>query len=169
MAILGIDTGLKGALALWKGDFLEVYDMPVKGVQVTKDKKKNRVDVEVLSKIIADMIDINIIDYAVIESTTPFTSARSGVPASTYHLMGINEGLIMGVLSASSIPYHRVLARTWKKELSCPKDKNGARDRASEIFPSHSEKWKLKKHDGRAEAAMIAYYSTIIEKESSDE
>lgn len=173
MAILGIDTGLKGALALWQDDHLIIEDMPVEEVITAKktsagkkDTKKNRVDVVRLASFLGDAAKF--IDYAIIETTTPFTNAGGKVPAQTYHLMGVNEGIIMGVLAAYDIPYKRVLAHVWKRGVECPKDKNGARERASQVFPAHSELWKLKKWDGRAEAALIAYYSTILEKESNN-
>ena len=39
-----------------------------------------------------------------------------------------------------------------------PADKNASRRRASEFFPDCADQWKLAKHDGRAEAAMLAWY-----------
>jgi crossover junction endodeoxyribonuclease RuvC len=46
----------------------------------------------------------------------------------------------------------------WKKAIGCPKDKDMARMLASRLLPQHSDNWPLKKHDGRAEAALIALY-----------
>jgi hypothetical protein len=39
-----------------------------------------------------------------------------------------------------------------------PAEKDGARARASQLLPQHAGHWPLKKHDGRAEAALIALY-----------
>jgi hypothetical protein len=35
---------------------------------------------------------------------------------------------------------------------------NGARARATQLLPAAAHRWPLVKHDGRAEAALIAYY-----------
>jgi hypothetical protein len=40
--------------------------------------------------------------------------------------------------------------------LGVPKAKDGARAMASKLFPAVATQWHLKKHDGRAEAALIA-------------
>jgi hypothetical protein len=46
----------------------------------------------------------------------------------------------------------------WKKALGVPADKDGARARASQLMPENAWLWPLVKHDGRAEAALIAYW-----------
>jgi hypothetical protein len=37
-------------------------------------------------------------------------------------------------------------------------DKNASRALASQYFPDAADQWKLAKQDGRAEAALIAYW-----------
>jgi hypothetical protein len=39
-----------------------------------------------------------------------------------------------------------------------PKAKDAARARASQLLPQAAHQWPLKKHDGRAESALIALY-----------
>jgi hypothetical protein len=39
-----------------------------------------------------------------------------------------------------------------------PKAKDGARARASQLLPAGVQLWPLVKHDGRAEAALLALY-----------
>ena len=71
---------------------------------------------------------------------------------------GFGCGVIEGVVTACGIPHTYVAPQQWKKEMRCPKDKDAARMRASQLFPDHSDAWKLKKHDGRAVAALIALW-----------
>jgi hypothetical protein len=56
------------------------------------------------------------------------------------------------------VPITIVHPRTWKRALGVPREKDGARARASQLLPAHAHLWPLKKHDGRAEAALIATY-----------
>jgi crossover junction endodeoxyribonuclease RuvC len=46
----------------------------------------------------------------------------------------------------------------WKRALGVKGDKDVSRQRASALLPRHSGLWLRKKDDGRAEAALIAYY-----------
>ena len=48
---------------------------------------------------------------------------------------------------------------TWQKAHKVPKGKDGSRLRASELMPRYAELWRLKKHDGRSDAALIALYA----------
>lgn len=147
--ILGIDPGSKGALALYNGIDLHVYDMPVHEIKKGKTKRK-RLDpyglVSVLSK--------HVIDIAYIEQV----SAQPGNGAAQAFTYGWMCGGIEVALAACEVPFTYVTPQTWKKELKCPREKDGARMRASQLLPKYSDLWRLKKHDGRAEAALIAYY-----------
>ena len=170
MGILGVDTGLNGALVIWTEKDLIIEDMPiivsdmtVKNKKTGKFKKKKQDNVRELCNIIGR--NLHNIDEAIIEVTQPFLGGNRSTPPHHHHKMGLNEGYVIGALIAFGVPCYEVTPSKWKKALECPKDKNAARDRASEIFPAHSEQWKLKKHDGRAEASLIAYYSTKLEKE----
>jgi hypothetical protein len=44
--------------------------------------------------------------------------------------------------------------------VGAPAGKDGARARASQLIPSAAHHWPLKKHDGRAEAALLAFYAS---------
>ena len=48
----------------------------------------------------------------------------------------------------------------WKRELGVPAGKDGARARASQLLPQAAGQWPLKKHDGRAEAALISVFGS---------
>jgi len=150
MTILGIDIGMKGALAFYTQDGLKVYDMPIYAV-----KKGNALDLKALSTMIKDHLPIQ---HAYIESAQLMPSNGK----TSFQKLGIAQGAMQMAMACLDIPYTMVAPRTWKKDMKCPKDKDGARMRASELMPSHAHNWPLKKHDGRAEAALIALYGDGI-------
>lgn len=67
-------------------------------------------------------------------------------------------GILLGVIAALGIPITHVYSRTWKAALRVPAAKDGARARASELIRGGAVHWPLIKHDGRAEAALIALW-----------
>ena len=71
---------------------------------------------------------------------------------------GYGFGAILMAITAFQHEHSKVTPVCWKKALAVPKNKDSARARASELMPLCSDIWKLKKHDGRAEAAMIAFW-----------
>ena len=68
------------------------------------------------------------------------------------------NGVILGVLASRSVPLLLVSPVSWKRALGVPKAKDGARARASQLLPEAAHQWRLKRHDGRAEAALLALY-----------
>jgi crossover junction endodeoxyribonuclease RuvC len=71
---------------------------------------------------------------------------------------GRSYGKIETALEAAGIPFDTVRPPIWKKAMGVLADKDQARQRASQLIPSGAKYWPLKKHDGRAEAALIALY-----------
>jgi len=58
----------------------------------------------------------------------------------------------------------RVRPQAWKKKMGLiGKDKTASRGLARELFPQYAERFKLVKHDGLAEAALIARYGVFNE------
>jgi crossover junction endodeoxyribonuclease RuvC len=49
----------------------------------------------------------------------------------------------------------------WKKHFGLSTDKDASRALAGQTFPDQADLWKLKKQDGRAEAALIALYGWV--------
>jgi len=142
--ILGIDVGIKGALSFYDGEELIIYDMPV-----FKRNKTSRLDGITARNIILTQSP----DHVYIEQVNAF-----GMGATSAYNFGWNCGAIEGVLSAHLIPFTYVTPRKWKNEMNCPTDKDAARMRATQLLPQFAHNWDLKKHDGRAEASLIALY-----------
>jgi crossover junction endodeoxyribonuclease RuvC len=151
--ILGIDPGLSGALALYDPatNLLDVRDVPT--LSLTRNlKNKREVDVQALVDMIAWMATS--LPTVFIENATPMP----GQGSSSIFSFGKTFGILYGVCAANKLVIERVAPQSWKRLLAVPKDKDGARARASVLLPRHSTNWPLKKHDGRAEAALIALY-----------
>jgi len=151
MIILGIDPGLNGALAFYTTDTgtLIIADMPT--VEVERNKKTKR---EVSPHGIADLFYEIKPNAAFIERV----GAMPGQGVSSVFSFGRSTGVIEGVLAMRGIPTTLVMPQRWQKVCDVRGGKDGSRERAMQIFPNQSEEFKLKKHDGRADAALIAYY-----------
>ena len=156
--ILGIDPGLSGALALLTPAGLEVWDMPVLQV-MRNDKKRNTVDAVALGRLI-DSISARV-DTAVVE----LVGGMTGQSASAAFEFGRNVGIIYGALAANFIPTEQVHPVKWKRAVgikAAPKGEKPAKDEsraaATRLMPAYSGLWTLVKHDGRAEAALIAHW-----------
>ena len=139
---------MSGALSFYDGEELMIYDMPT-----FKRNKTNRVDCHELCRIMKDNNGRHGIDHAYIEQVNAF-----GMGASSAYNFGWSCGVVEAIISSFNIPFTYVTPQKWKKEMSCPKDKDAARMRASQLLPDHAHNWPLKKHDGKAEASLIALY-----------
>lgn len=150
MNILGVDNGVGGALTFYDGVELLVYDMPT-----YKIAKRNPIDILRLIEI----IKTNAPDHVYIEKLTPYMGSKL-----SFFSMGHSEGLLLGVLTCLQIPYTLVRPNDWKKPMGCTKDKDAARQRASQLLPQFAHNWDRKKDIDRAESALIALYGYKKEK-----
>jgi len=146
--IIGIDVGLSGAIAMMQGETLTgVVDMPT----VTLDrngKAKRQISIPELIAILDEFKP----DEAYIEKV--FAMAGQGV--TSVFSFGRSLGAIEGVIAARSIKATLITPQVWQKAMGVTGGKDGARARAMELFPWNVDYFKLKKHDGRADAALIA-------------
>lgn len=149
--ILGVDPGLNGALAFFEvsAGRIEIVDMPT----IAAGTKSKRVVDEAA---LASCIDANrpLLQHAFVERV----GAMPGQGVTSMFSFGRSYGVLLGVLAAFRVPVTTVQPQRWKAALSVPAAKDGARARASQLMPAFSRLWPLVKHDGRAEAALIAYY-----------
>ncbi len=151
---LGIDPGLSGALAFYDpiANELGVFDMPTHEIK-TAGKKKRIIDMHSL----AHLIDARRGDTrkALIEKVSAMP--KQGVTSSFN--FGFSAGCIQMAVVANMIPIELISPSTWKKNMGLSGDKMESRKMASQLMPKHAHHWPLAKHDGRAEAALLAYYS----------
>ena len=145
---------MSGAIAYYDGEELLLWDMPI----YAKDKG-NELDVHKLSHIIKDAAP----DHCVLEKTTPIP----GISGKAAYSMGKSEGAFVALFAAFNLPYTLIRPAQWKKDVSCPADKDAARKRASELLPQYSHNWDLKKHHDRAEATLIALWGMFRNQNSN--
>jgi len=72
---------------------------------------------------------------------------------------GRSVGIIEGVLATMLIPVDIVTPQAWQKAAAVRGGKDGSRQRACELFPNYAGLFALKKHDGRADAACMAWFA----------
>lgn len=139
VCLVGVDPGAKGALAVLDTATLRVqtHDLPA--------------DVAQLHDLVSDLPEIR---CAVLEQI----HAGPQMARRTIGVMFEQFGLIKGALAWRSIPVVTVRPSVWKPALNVPRDKTAARRRAAEFYPDDAGQWARVKDDGRAEAALIAWY-----------
>lgn len=86
-------------------------------------------------------------------------SGLPGQSAAGAFVFGDGYGCAKMAARACGLRLEKVKSSVWKLRLRAPADKSAARARASELMPAEAWRWPLKKHDGRAEAAMIGLYA----------
>lgn len=152
--ILGVDPGLSGALAFYDTatSGLEVVDMPILCVR-SNGKKRRQIDLYELGMIIDDHAGDVLL--AIIEEVG--SMPKQGV-VSTFNF-GFAAGAVQAAIAANMIPMRLVRPAVWKRALGLTKtDKDASRQLASRLMPDHHAQWRLSKHDGRAEASLLARY-----------
>jgi len=68
--------------------------------------------------------------------------------------------MIEGILAALKMPVTFVAPATWVKGVGRVQGKDASRARAMELFPDYQDQFKRVKDDGRADAALIAYWGS---------
>lgn len=161
--VIGVDPGISGAIAfgLYEKNKDGVMDIQLLNTECFPTKKtgiKNRRE-----------IDFNELDFRVDYSIFCVNGGRDadiiiekvnampGQGVSSTFSFGMSYGIIIGILSRYG-KINFVTPQKWKKYFGLSKDKDKSRSLASEIFHDNKDDWKLKKHDGRAEAALLTKY-----------
>jgi crossover junction endodeoxyribonuclease RuvC len=150
MLVLGIDPGKEGAVALIHDrELVAVFDMPV-----LKLNKGTKVCGHTLNAKLADILHpYPPIDLAVIENV--HSTPQMGV-ASSFDF-GRSFGVAEMAIIARGIRLEYTRPAKWKGALGLNADKSSSLALARATWPS-SDAFTLKKHEGRAEAALIAEY-----------
>jgi crossover junction endodeoxyribonuclease RuvC len=157
--ILGIDPGLRGSFALLYPHnltLLSVHD----AVSVLHGTK-NQFDA-VAFAIYLDMFKDRIL-FAVVEDVTAmkYTDRDGkvrGQGAAASFSFGRSAGVVDGVLAAYGIVVRKVRPVVWKTLLGLSASKSDSISLAKKKFPDHESSFKRQKDDGRAEAALLAWF-----------
>lgn len=152
MATIGIDPGLDGAIA-WVndlGDTITVHDTPTFTVQGARGNRR-----EYNLALMGNLVRARPAKvYIELVHSMPGQGVRS------MFTMGYGFGAWEGILAGLGVPYERVTPQRWKKLMLADqgKDKDAARFKAIQLFPTQANFFARKKDDGRADATLIAEY-----------
>ncbi len=168
--IIGIDPGISGAIAFLRpSDMkLHLYDTPIK---VRNTKGNMGVDSHAVSRLIERYIPSSHTQvFAVVEQVSAMTyvdkegNLRGQGAAASFHF-GKSYGTILGILAALRVFAVLTPPAVWKTALGLSRDKEASLIKARYLFPQRLEKFARKKDDGRAEAALLAYFGIRLMKE----
>jgi crossover junction endodeoxyribonuclease RuvC len=146
--IIGIDPGASGAMAVLDGDYPTILDVPKVG---------NEVDEVEWAK--SWSMHLPFATHIWVEQV----GAMPGQGVTSMFNFGDRFGFVKALAYASGTPVSFVRPQKWKVGvgITAGAAKGASRLRASQLFPQHADLWKLVKHDGRAEALLIAYYGSL--------
>ena len=149
--VAGIDPGITGALAVLGVDGeCDTVAMPVMGDPAIID-----------GGAVVRWLGERDVQLVVIEFQSGFSPPGRKIGAATGFSLGRTYGQLLGALQASLIPYRVVTPARWKKDLALAGGEGGkerSRRRAIELLPQIAEQFSRKKDEGRAEAALIAWW-----------
>lgn len=151
---LGVDPGFSGAfVAISEVGIIHHFDMPLSKVRHGKGTQNEVCAHTLRDELLTLQSDQGKIRVAIIEQVT--SSPQMG-RASAFRF-GEGYGVVTGVLSALCIPIERVRPQVWKKYMGLPADKAASLTLARAKWPA-ADCFTLKKHDGRAEAALLGEF-----------
>lgn len=156
MVTIGIDPGLKGAIAAYDGTRIRTFDIPTHTVKRGKTYKDRLDSLAVLR--IARLLSQLKPDCVAIEDV-------GGMPrqsASGAFTFGFATGEIAMAFKSCGLAVHPVAPVTWKAQFKLKGSKDDSRALASRLFPNSADQWPRAGHDGRAEAALIALYAARV-------
>lgn len=160
---IGIDPGLTGAVSVIYKDGISdgwagVFDLPVQ-----RDKSLAWIDGLQLARILSPHLTGEPSRaVAIVERVSAMP--KQGV-ASSFGF-GVNFGSVLGVLQALRVPIELVTPAKWKREMGLGAEKHASLHKARMLFPRCD--LTLKKHDGRAEALLLAHWHICREKRGSN-
>ena len=88
--------------------------------------------------------------------------AMPGQGVTSMFSFGRSYGILLGCAAGLQMQTTVITPQMWMRALNCQKGKDGNRQRACEIFPAYAQMFARKKDDGRADAALLAYYGALF-------
>jgi crossover junction endodeoxyribonuclease RuvC len=149
MITIGVDPGLAGAVGVLRdGAYVAVEDMPtaVKGVGSVKS--------EVNAAGLILLLKLHIWSSESTSIAIEKVGAMPGQGVSSVFSLGDSYGSARTACAATGVELHQVSPVAWKKHFKLSSDKELSRALAIRLFPGAP--LHLKKHDGRAEALLLA-------------
>lgn len=149
MLTVAIDPGVSGAIAILgaRGEYEGVADLPI-----IRDGRLTLVDGGRFQSMLIDGMRGRLA-RVVVERVGAMP--KQGV-ASAFNF-GVGFGSVLSIVQARHLPLEFVAPALWKRQLGLGADKSAALDKARLLFPM--AELGLAKHDGRAEALLLAYWA----------
>ena len=149
--ILGLDPGFGGGIAFYGGhqSKLKTVHMPTR-----KYNRKKKINTQLLVDIIAP--HAHKIKIAAIERVGVMSGKET--PSSMFNF-GYGAGILEGVCIALGIKVVKINPAVWKPALGLNRDKKTSLALARKLFPQNFDDFRFDKDDGKAEAALIAYFA----------
>jgi len=151
MIIAGIDPGKSGAMAIvYPDNKVHFFDVPM-----IKLRGKAKPAWKDWDRTWRSALDFAGVDLIVIEEV----AARPGQGVTSMFTFGRTLGFVHAIAVASGAAVETVSPTVWKAKLGLLNSSKGAsRERAENLLPDTCGKLDRVKDDGRAEAALLAYY-----------
>lgn len=168
MFIIGIDPGASGAIAFYSTDTrtLAVIDMPV--VEVKRGKRDVRhVDAIQLSREIDSRLGM-LLRPEDVHAYVEKVGSMPGQGVASMFAFGRSAGVIEGVLAGLGVAHTLVPPKTWIQYCAVVGGKDGSLARARQMFPAYLKFFERKMDDGRADAALLAYYGAFAQARQGD-
>jgi len=150
LSVIGIDPGFKGAIALYRVPGVGFPTMQVRDMPTTKQSGKIEIDTATLA---AYAQQLRSADLLTIEDVHAFP----GQGVVSMFRFGYGAGLVAGMFMAHYVPVVKIKPSIWKASLGLSADKEQAIEWAVELFGQDV----IGKKDGRAEAALLAYFGWL--------
>jgi crossover junction endodeoxyribonuclease RuvC len=152
--IIGIDPGISGAIVLIDshGGYIDSVMMPS-----IKTGKSSRVNAAAIVGFLSDYKSV--ICHCYIEQV----GAMPGQGTSSMFNFGHSAGVVEGLIAGMGIPYSKITPQAWKKAYGLiGKDKDAARSRAVELYPSLRLLDQKGKGQAIADAIFIARHGAGV-------
>jgi crossover junction endodeoxyribonuclease RuvC len=154
--VLGIDPGRKGGAAILSiakpRAIIAIQDLPC---------NEDGIDAKTFSFFLdthKDQIRFCVIEKVHAMTYTDSSGQKRGQGAAASFDFGKGFGLILGCLHAMGVPTFEVVPSVWKILLGLGSAKSDSIALAKRLYPMVADKLTLKKHDGRAEALLLAHF-----------
>lgn len=161
--IIGIDPGIKGAFCVLeienpasKPKLITIKDFPV--ISSIRNKAtgamKNNIDLPSLSFLLEQYSSE--VKMALIEDVGRMQTQADPIRSFTF---GFATGSVHGILASLGIKIEMVRPDVWKASLGLDSNKKKSLDLARRLYPESEKYINLMKHDGRAEALLLAHFA----------
>lgn len=166
--VVGIDPGIKGAFCVLEisGTFkfgekqsvklITVQDFPL--YKEVKSKIKNTTRNRIDLKALALQLEINLAGAKIclIEDVGKMPTKSDPLAAFAF---GFSTGAVSALVAQANIPLEKIRPDVWKAQFGLTSDKSKSIALAKKLVPASAEFLTLTKHDGRAEAVLLAYFA----------